>query len=281
MSIEIRDVTKKWKKTVALKNVSLEFGENRIYGLLGRNGAGKSTMLNIIANRVFATEGTVLIDGENAVENDKVQSKVYLMSEQTLYSGNMTVKSAFKTTKDFYKDFDVSKANEMAEKFVLDTKKRISTLSTGYKTIFKLCIALSQNTPYVFLDEPILGLDANHRDLFYKLLLESYNENPKTIILSTHLIEEIENIIEYVVVIKNGEVIINEETERLLLNSYTVTGADSEIEKYITDKKVISTGVVGSEKTAYILGKYGDENISGNLQKSHIDLQELFVQLTN
>ena len=89
--------------------------------------------------------------------------------------------------------------------FGLNTKKKVRTLSTGYKSIFKLVLALSVNVPYLFLDEPVLGLDANHREMFYRILLEKYIEEPFTIVISTHLIEEVASVIEHVVILKRRE----------------------------------------------------------------------------
>ena len=103
----------------------------------------------------------------------------------------------------------------------MDTRKKAVTLSTGYKSIFKIILALSLDVPYLLFDEPVLGLDANHRELFYKLLLESYGEKPKTILIATHLIEEIAHVIEHIVIIKRGEILRDEPVETLLESGYT------------------------------------------------------------
>ena len=171
--IEVKGISKSFGDTVALDNVSVNFESGKIYGLLGRNGAGKSTLLNIISNRLFADAGTVFVDGEPAIENDRAESKLYLMSEKNYYPEEMKVKEVLKWTKEFYGDyFDMESAESMAEIFKLDLNKKTSKLSTGYKSIYKVVTALNLNTPYLFLDEPVLGLDANHRDLFYDLLLK-------------------------------------------------------------------------------------------------------------
>jgi len=177
--IEVKDATKKFGNVVALNNVSISFEENKIYGLLGRNGAGKSTLLNIITNRIFADSGEIIIDGIKGNESDTALSKVYLMSEKNYYPENMKIRDVFKWSKEFYPSFDADYADKLAVKFKLDLNKKVKGLSTGYSSIFKVIIALSVNVPYILLDEPILGLDANHRDLFYKTLVENYLEHPK------------------------------------------------------------------------------------------------------
>ena len=278
--IEVKNITKNYKDVCALNNVSLTFEENKIYGLLGRNGAGKSTLLNIITGRIFPDEGSVWIDGESATENDNALGKVYLMSEFTFYPEKMKVKEAFRWTKMFYPNFDEAYAKKMAERFELNTNKTVKSLSTGYTSIFKLVIALSVNTPYILLDEPVLGLDANHRDMFYKILIEKYSENPCTIVISTHLIEEVSNVIEDIIIIKKGEIIRNESREELLSQGYTVTGRTGVVDSFISNKNVIGIDVIGGLKTAYILGNIPRE-IPEGMEISKLDLQRLFIQLTN
>ena len=279
--IEVKNITKNFGNICALKNVSLKFEQNKIYGLLGRNGAGKSTLLNIITNRIFPDSGEVIIDGEKANENDKQLGKVYLMNEKNFYPEAMRICDVFKWTREFYPDFNMDYANKLAKQFELNTKKKVKELSTGYSSIFKIIIALSVNVPYILLDEPVLGLDANNRDLFYKTLIENYAENPKTIIISTHLIEEAANVIENIVIIKKGEILKNESCEELLSKGYTVSGTASAVESFIEGRKVIGWDTLGGLKTAYMWGKIDKSSVPENLEVSKLDLQKLFIKLTN
>lgn len=278
--IEVKNVSKSFGTVKALEDVSLKLERNKIYGLLGRNGAGKTTLLNIITNRIFEDSGEVLIEGEPHNENDNALGKIYMMGEANLYPENMKIKDVFKWTKAFYPDFNHEYAEKVAEMFGLNLNKKTNSLSTGYKSIYKLIVALSVNTPYVLLDEPVLGLDANHREMFYKLLLEKYAEKPFTAVISTHLIEEVSGIIENVIIIKNGRVIRNESCEELLSKGYTVSGTAAKVDSFIKDKQVIGTDTLGGLKTAYILGK-PEDNIPDGLELSKLDLQKLFIQLTN
>lgn len=278
--IEVRNLSKRYGEVQALDNVSLRFEENKIYGLLGRNGAGKTTLLNIITGRIFADKGEVQIDGASAFENDEALHKLYLTSEATLYPESMKIRDAFKWTKMFYPDFDMEYAQKLAQLFELNTGKRVKTLSTGYTSIFKLIIALSVNIPYILFDEPVLGLDANNRDLFYKLLIEKFSDHPCTVVISTHLIEEISSVIEDIIIIKNGSIIRNEPRETLLSKGYTVSGTAQKIDAFISGKNVISVDSIGGLKTAYILGD-ADTEIPEGIERSKLDLQKLFIQLTN
>lgn len=280
MSIEVKNISKSFGKTQALQNVTLTFEDGMIYGLLGRNGAGKSTLLNIITNRLFAKSGEVIVDGEKAEENDNLMSKIYIMSDAPLYPKDFKVKEVFKWSKEFYKDFDLELAEKYALRFGLNTNKKIKSLSTGFTSIFKLVIALSVNTPYLLLDEPVLGLDANNRELFYSLLIEKYSEEPFTIIISTHLIEEISSIIEHAIVIDDGEILIDKSRDELLSMGYAVSGKTSDVNEYIIGKEVIGEDNLGGLKTAYIFGTQ-DSNIPDSIEVTKLDLQKLFVKLTN
>ncbi len=279
--IEIKNITKSFGNTVALDNVSLSLEKNKIYGLLGRNGAGKTTLLKLITNKLFPTEGEIMIEGDNVIENDKPLSKIYFMSEKNFYPDSMTVKGAFKWSKEFYPNFDENYALGLCEKFSLKISKKIKSLSTGYQSIFKIIVALSCNTPVILLDEPVLGLDANHRDLFYKELLQNYSEKPRTIVISTHLIEEAADIIEDVIVIKNGKVIMQDSVEKVLSKGYSVSGTATAIDKFIAGKNVLGLDTLGGLKTAYLMEKIDQSTIPDGLEVSKLDLQKLFIHMTN
>lgn len=280
-TIRISHVTKRFDTLIALKDITLTLEENKIYGLLGRNGAGKSTLLNLITNKLFPTEGTITIDGEDVTENDHALSKIFYMSEQLFYPDSMKVSEGFRWTKAFYPNFDVNYALNLSRQFQLSPTKKIKSLSTGYKSIFKLILALSCNAPILLLDEPVLGLDANHRDLFYKLLIQTYSERPCTIVISTHIIEEISDIIEQVILIKNGFILLDKPTEEVLSMGYAVSGKASAVEDYSKDKQILSVESLGGLKTAYLLGNKNESQIPADLEVSSLDLQKLFIQLTN
>ena len=279
-AIQIKNITKRYKDVTALDDVSFSFEFGKIYGFLGRNGAGKTTLINIIANRIFADQGEILIDGIPAKENMGVHEKIFCMSEADLYDRDLKVKDHFKWTNRFYTDFDLKKAFELSKKFNLDINKRFKALSKGYQSIFKLIIALSLNVPYVIFDEPVLGLDANHRELFYSLLLKEFENNERTLIIATHLIEEVSNIIEEVVLIDKGKILVQETVEELLEKGYSVSGAAQEVDHYCVGRNVIGYDELGGLKVAYILGEKTVLPQESNLQITAMNLQKLFVKMT-
>jgi len=279
--IEVRNLTKKYGAVTALNDVSMTIGENRIYGLLGRNGAGKSTLLNLITNRIFPTSGEVLIDGEPVLENDRALGKVYCMSEQPLYSDSMTVRNVLGWTSEFYPDMDTEYALVLADRFKLNIRKRLKALSTGYSSIYKIIVALSCNAPVLLLDEPVLGLDANFRDLFYRELIARYSERPSTIVVSTHLIEEAADVIEHVFIIKDGRVILDDTTQNVLEAGCTVTGPAALVDAYTAGYKVLGSDILGGIKSAYLLGTVDASAAPAGVEVSRMKLQSLFIHLTN
>ena len=280
MSIVINQVSKSFGPVRALNRVSVTLEEGKIYGLLGRNGAGKSTLLNVLTDRIFPEEGSVTVDGEPVRDNDRALSKMYLMSEKNCYPESMRVKEAFRWTKEFYPDFDQEFAWNLAAAFELNTNAKVNKLSTGYSSIFKLTVALSVNTPYVLLDEPVLGLDANHRDLFYRTLLSRYTQRPFTAVISTHLIEEVASLIEDVVLIHKGEVLRQGSCQDLLSQGYTVTGPKGLVEEYLKGKNVLGVDALGGLESGYVLGEPDRSSLPQGLELSGLDLQKLFILMT-
>ena len=279
--IEVRNLVKNYGDVQALRKVSLTFEENKLYGLLGRNGAGKTTLLNCITGRVFPNSGEILVHGETALENDKAQQKIFMMSEKNFYPDGMRVRDAIKWTREFYPGFDEGYCMGLAEKFRLNTKKKIKSLSTGYGSIFKLVLTLSTNAPYLFFDEPVLGLDANHRDMFYRALLEKYSEKPFAAVISTHLIEEVAGVIEEVIIIKKGEIIRNQSVDELLATGCTLSGTAAAIDGAIQDKTVLGVDSLGGLKTAYLVGQIDPSTLPAGIEIGKMDLQKLFIHLTN
>jgi len=282
MSIKVNNVSKRFGSTQALDNVSIDFGGNKIYGLLGNNGAGKSTLLNVITSRIFADSGELTLDGINMVDNDAALGQIYMLSEKNYYPESMKVREAFKWAGMAYPKFDQELALALAGRFNLPLKKKITALSTGYATIFKIVIALSSNAPFLLLDEPVLGLDAQHRDIFYKLIIERYAENPCTIVISTHLIAEVAGIIEHCMIIKDGRIIRNAPSHELLQNGYTVSGPVAQLDEYLVGKDVLSSSNLGGLKTAAINGGVPKaDELPAGLEVGKLNLQEYFIQLMN
>jgi ABC-2 type transport system ATP-binding protein len=284
-TIEVKNVSKAFGKTTALNNVSLTFESEKIYGLLGRNGAGKTTLINIITNRIFADAGEVLVDGEKAEENDHAQEKIYCMTEKNVHPWNMKVKEGFRWAREFYPGFDTEYAYSLARKFNLETDKKIKGLSSGYSSVFKLVLTLASGVSVLIFDEPVLGLDAAHRELFYRELIAYYSEHPKTVIIATHLIDEVAEVLEQVIILKTGDIVLAEPVESVLQLAYSVSGDGASVDLYASDKKVIREETIGRFKAATIFQERDNSDRARiqelGLQITPARLQEVFISLTN
>lgn len=276
MKLSCHNLTRKFGDTTALNRVNLCLDEPKIYGLLGRNGAGKTTLLRLITNYIQPTEGTITLDEQNVWENEKAQRQIFLVTE-TSYFAEMNANSLIQLMSEIYPSFDKEQFLSYAKRFELNLKKKYQTLSTGYKSVLRAVAALSVHTPFLFLDEPTLGMDAFHRELFYKLLIESYSESPSCILLSTHLISEVEGLLENVIILDHGKVLIDESSEQLLAQGYCVSGRISDVDDYCSGKNVIGSSVVGGLKTTAVLGER--EQVPDTLEVTGLSLQQLFVQL--
>ena len=278
MAIELRNITKTFGKTRALNQVSLTLEEGHIYGLLGNNGAGKTTLLSILTDRQRPDSGQVLIDGLPVKNNDEALSRVFLVGEQNFFPDDMKGKKALETIPLFYPSFDKDYALGLAEQFGLPLKKKLTALSTGYSSIFRLILGLSVNTPYVIFDEPVLGLDAQNRDLFYRLLVEKFAGGGTTFIISTHLIDEVENLIEHTIILREGRILRDAPTEDLTDNAYSISGPAGLVDAYTADKTVLTSRSLGGLKTVSIQGR-PEEQLPPGLEGSRMRLQDYFISL--
>lgn len=278
--LKIAAVTKRFQDVTALREVSLNFPPGRIYGLLGRNGAGKSTLLNIISGRIFADQGKVTLDGQTLPENDDVLGRIYCMSEQNLYPESMRVREAFRFSAMFYSDWNQEKALDLAKRFDLDIRRKITKLSTGYRSIFKAITALSSGAPYLLFDEPVLGLDANNRDLFYREMIQTFSQDDTTIILSTHLIEEAADLLDHIMIIRDGRIIEDADTEELKAAYSQIVGPAADVDLALAGLRPVSVESLGGLKSAIVRGELS-RPLPNEVKMTAVSLQQLFIALTN
>ena len=246
MSIEVKDLKKKFLKKEAVKGATFTIEPESIIGLLGRNGAGKSTVLNMIARRIEKTSGEITLDGVDLHKNPNAMHEVYLSSSDNWFPREYKFKDLLAIYQGTYPEFDMEFAEDLIKVFDVNVKERYSKASTGYKSIMKIILALANPSEYIFLDEPVLGLDANHRQLFNKKLLEAYARRPRTFVIATHLIEEVASILEKVIVIKDGVVTEEVLVEDVLHKGYVVSGASALVQDYVVGKKVLETDQIGN-----------------------------------
>ena len=279
--LKISHLSKKFGRRVILDDVSFTLEPAKIYGLLGRNGAGKSTLLNLISNRIFPTSGSIKL-GDQEVNTDQTLDKIFLIGEDKLYYKQVKINQMFDFADGAYGNFDYQNAEQMLKQFELDGNQKFAKLSTGQKTAAKISLALNVDADYIFLDEPVLGLDANHREIFYQELIKSYQKRPRTIVLSTHLIDEIQQLVEHVILIDRHRVLEDADVQDLLDRAYDISGPAKLVDQYTEGLNVLSTTDLGNIRTAHVFDQLPEDRIlPDQVQIGHYDLQHLFIYLTN
>lgn len=199
--LECKSLTKKFSNITALSNVNLTLERGRIIGLLGPNGSGKTTLIKLINGLLVPNEGTLLINGTApGVETKKIVS---YLPEKTYLPEWMRVSEAIEFFQDFYEDFEKKKAYEMLDHLHLDPSRRLKALSKGTKEKVQLILVMSRKADLYCLDEPIGGVDPAARDYILNTIISNYNENA-TVLISTHLIADIEKVLDEVIFIKEG-----------------------------------------------------------------------------
>ena len=273
--IELTNVTKKYGKTIAIDDLSLNIPENGIYCLLGRNGAGKTTLMKLLAGHISAKPGTIAIDGVKVSASRMPEGVSFIESGGVQF--NMRVSALIDTAAELQSDFDLDFAHEMVRRFGLNRRKRFNSLSFGMKTMLTTIIALSNNSKVVLLDEPTLGFDAIMRDQFNTLLLESYSANPRIIIVSTHLIDEIAKVTERLIIIESGKLLLEAGIGDIDEKAYTLSGPVAAVGPLLGSLNCIGKKTMSSVMAAYIY----DERITPpeGVAIDRLSLQDFFIQL--
>lgn len=282
--IEVKNLTKRYSTAVALDDVSLTIEPNLIYGLLGRNGAGKSTLMSIITAQYFQTSGSVSVFGDSPVENAKVLSRMCFVRESQKYPDDFHATHAFRAAALFFPNWDQTLADDLVKAFSLPMNRAIKKLSRGQLSAVGIIIGLASRAEITFFDEPYLGLDAVARQIFYDRLLEDYAEHPRTIILSSHLIDEVANLLEHVIVLDGGKVIIDEGAEDLRGKATSVVGDSSAVAAFTEGREVIHSESLGRVTSVTVLGEVTAEDRAAlraaDLDLAPVSLQQLVVRLT-
>lgn len=282
--IEATNLTKRYKDKLALDSVSLSIEKDTIYGLLGRNGAGKTTLMSILTAQNFATSGEARVFGEHPYENAKVLSRVCFVRESQKYPDDATATHAFKAARLFFRNWDQQFAERLIEDFQLPMKTTIKKLSRGQLSAVGVIIGLASRAELTFFDEPYLGLDAVARQIFYDRLIEDYAAHPRTIILSSHLIDEVASLIEKVIVIDAGRILLHEDTDAVRGRASTVVGDAEKVEAFVAGREVLHRESLGRVASVTVLGHLTDADratiAAADLDLAPVSLQQLIVRLT-
>ncbi|GAA1921084.1 ABC transporter ATP-binding protein [Microbacterium aoyamense] len=282
--IEVKNLTKRYRDTLAVDGVSFSIEKDTIYGLLGRNGAGKTTVMSILTAQNFATSGDVRVFGENPYENAKVLQRMCFVRESQKYPDDSTARHAFRAARLFFPNWNQELADRLIDELQLPMKKTIKKLSRGQLSAVGVIIGLAARAEITFFDEPYLGLDAVARQIFYDRLLEDYAEHPRTVILSSHLIDEVSNLIERVLVIDRGRIIMDEDTDAVRDRAANIVGDTAAVEAFVAGREVIHRESLGRVSSVTVLGALtpADREAlqAAGLDVAPVSLQQLIVRTT-
>lgn len=281
--IEARGLTKRYKQVTAVDDVSFRVTEHRITGLLGRNGAGKTTLMSLLTGQEFATSGDIRVFGQAPVENAQVLQNVCFIKESQKYPEDFQPRHVLKSAPWFFPNWDAEYAERLVDEFRLPTKRAIKKLSRGQLSSIGVIVGLASRAPLTFFDEPYLGLDAVARQTFYDRLLEDYGEHPRTVVLSTHLIDEVANLLEHVLVIDHGRVLVDSGAEELRGSATNVVGARGAVEAFTAGREILhreGIGGLASVTVADLSPADRQAATSAGVELAPVSLQQLVVRLT-
>lgn len=282
--ISLSGLTKTYRETTALDDVSFDLQANKLYGLLGRNGAGKTTVMSILTGQNFATSGAVSVFGEHPLENSSVLSRMCFIRESQKYPDNFNAIYAFRSAAMFFANWDQQLCDQLVADFELPVKQKIKKLSRGQLSAVGVIIGLASRAEITFFDEPYLGLDAVARQIFYDRLLADYGEFPRTIVLSSHLIDEVANLLEHVVVLDHGRVLMDADTDDVRGTAFTVVGQRETVEDFIAGREVIHRDAFTAFASVTVQGRLSDqerrEATELGLEIAPVSLQQLIVRQT-
>lgn len=257
-AIDLDGVTRRFGSTAALGGVSLKVPEGSICGLLGRNGAGKTTLMSIVSGQDRPDSGSVRVLGEHPFENERVLSQLSFVRDNQRYPDNYRLRHVLRIAPEYAPNWNDALAAELVDALRIPEKTPIKKFSRGQLSAVAIVLGLASRSPVTLLDEPYLGLDVTARALFHRALLRDVGEHPRTILLSTHLIEESEALFDRVVILEGGRVRVDSAAEDIPELALTVSGMADAVETVVARHTVLSRHAVGGLASATVSGPLDD-----------------------
>lgn len=283
--LQAAKLCKHYGKQQVLQDLDLTFEPGHIYGLIGRNGAGKTTLLGILSGQNFATGGQALYGGQPVWENSAVLGNLHFARELSAASelAGLSVKNFLRAGRLFCPYWDQGYADELIKKFELPNKM-INRLSRGQMSMVSITAALASKAPVTLLDEPTAGLDVVVRERFYRILLEEYQRTGRTFVISTHIIEEAASVFEKVVILDEGKVVADTDTDDLISEFRYISGPAAELDAALAEQGIapLQTQVLGGHKMVAVRGNetlFDALEARDGLTVEGMNLQNVFVAL--
>lgn len=259
--IQCNNLSKTYRKLQALNNLSFTIPENTITGLVGRNGAGKTTLLKIIAGLIQKTSGEIRVFSEKPFNNLKVSANIFFVNDNMPLPSFLSLADLLRLASSFYKNWDWNLALGLFEYFQFNETQLYRSLSKGKKSTFNIIIGLAARCPLTIFDEPTTGMDIAVRKDFYRALLKDYITYPRTIILSTHLLNEIEDILEDVLLIDEGEKRLHMSISDLKEFAVGLRGKTELVKEITGNKEVFFEEKIGKDTTYLVVKNSFDAGI--------------------
>ncbi|MUV38307.1 Ribose import ATP-binding protein RbsA [Lentibacillus sp. JNUCC-1] len=245
--IQTKTLGKTFHSNYALWDLTIEIKPNTITGLIGRNGAGKTTLLKILAGFLKETSGEAMVFGKRPFTSLDVSANSILVDDHMVFPDALTLGELLKEGERFYHNWDMEFAQKLMTYFALPAKQKHKRLSKGKKTTFNIIFGLASRSPLTILDEPTTGMDASVRKDFYRLLLKDYLAHPRTIIVSSHYLNELDHMLEDVLLLDEGKKVLHLPIEELQEYAVRLTGPSAVLGQWLYDKTVHDKKQIATE----------------------------------
>ena len=261
-AIDIQSVTRIFGRSNALDQVSFAVPEGAICGLLGRNGAGKTTIMSIISGQDRPTSGRVEVFGHRPYESRSTLSLISFVRDNQGYPDNYELHHVLRIAPEFFPNWSVDVAAELIDRLRIPSKTSIKKFSRGQLSSVAIVLGLASRAPVTLLDEPYLGLDSTARRVFHDVLLRDYSAHPRTILLSTHLIEESESLFDRVVIVDRGRVCVDSDTDDARELAFTMSGVSGAVDQLTEGYTVLRSQSVAGLKSVTVSGTADDSTLA-------------------
>ena len=276
--IKLVNVSKSYGNNIVLDKINLSLEDNKIYGLIGRNGVGKTTLMKILSDQILSYQGEIFIDGSN-IKNDKTfKENLVIISDGFISDMQQAskLKTLTSTIKILAPMFNQKRYDELMDIFMLNEKTRYNKLSYGNQGLYRSIIGLSTGAKMIFLDEPANGLDEINRDIFYKKIIEYQEQDQSLIMVSSHILSDIERVVTDIIFLKDSKVALNESVESIEEKAYMITINEDHI-KLLENKNILSYKKVGKQLVVMVYDDFTSEELERlNARVDRMNLQELF-----
>ena len=243
----------------ALDDISFRIPQHSIVGLLGRNGAGKTTIMSILAGQDRATAGRAEVLGHSPFEHGPPLAQITYVRDNQRYPDDYRLHHVLRIAPDFAPNWNADVAAELVEGFRIPKKTAIKKMSRGQLSSVAIVLGLASRSPVTLLDEPYLGLDVTARALFHEVLLREYEREPRTILLSTHLIEESESLFDRVVIMDRGRIVMDADRDETSESAWVVSGTTDAVDQVVADRRVLQRSTIGGLSSVTVAGAIDDD----------------------